>query len=109
MAIFKHNKTHTIPSSGLKYAYVHLPPPPNSKNPTLLFIHGFPATSGECSPQISYFYRPGYGILAPDCIGYGGSSNPLEVSYYVGKAMASDIISIMDTEGLQQVIGISHD
>jgi soluble epoxide hydrolase/lipid-phosphate phosphatase len=109
MAITKSNKSHTVPSSGLQYSYIHFPPPPNSKKPTLLFIHGFPATSAEWSPQISHFVRLGYGILAPDCLGYGGSSKPLDVSHYVGKAMASDIISIMDAEGLQKVIGISHD
>ncbi|KAH8602386.1 Alpha/Beta hydrolase protein [Bisporella sp. PMI_857] len=93
----------------MTYAYIHLPAPLQSGKPTLLFIHGFPATSHEWQPQIEFFSNQGYGILAPDCLGYGGTSRPLDVTLYVGKSMAEDIVAILKHENLKSVIGIAHD
>jgi soluble epoxide hydrolase/lipid-phosphate phosphatase len=102
------NRTFTIRTSGLKYAYIHHAPSQLHK-PTLLFIHGFPATSHEWHHQIRHFLASGYGILAPDCLGYGGTAKPTTIEPYVGKNMASDIISILDHESIRTVIGIAHD
>jgi pimeloyl-ACP methyl ester carboxylesterase len=102
------NESHTLPS-GTTYAY-HYHPSSNGK-PTLLFLHGFPSTSHEWRHQISHFHSKGYGILAPDLLGYGLSSKPLEVEKYIGSAMSSDIIAILTHEGLTSgnVVGIAHD
>jgi len=86
------NKTHKISRSGLTYAYIHYPPSIEEK-PTLLFIHGFPATSNEWAPQIRHFRQLGYGILAPDCLGYGGSSKPLDVKLY-GMFVSEDLLEL---------------
>jgi len=109
MAILKTNKSLRIPGKNLTYAYVHIPTPAGSNKPTLLFIHGFPATSHEWQPQIEFFSSRGYGIIAPDCLGFGGTSKPLDTTPYIGKAMASDIIAILDHEKIATVIGIGHD
>ncbi|TVY41031.1 Bifunctional epoxide hydrolase [Lachnellula occidentalis] len=102
------NKTLTL-LSGTTYAY-HFHPSSNEK-PTLLFLHGFPSTSHEWRHQLSYFSSRGYGILAPDLLGYGLSSKPLEVEKYLGSAISADIITILDHEGLTSgnVVGIGHD
>ncbi|TVY65715.1 Bifunctional epoxide hydrolase, partial [Lachnellula suecica] len=102
------NKSFAVPS-GSTYAY-HYHPSSNEK-PTLLFLHGFPSTSHEWRYQTAYFSSKGYGILAPDLLGYGLSSKPLEVKKYLGSAMSADIIAILTREGLTSgnVVGIAHD
>lgn len=102
------NKSFEVPKSGQTYAYVHHPPS-NVTQPTLLFLHGFPSTSYDWRNQVSYFTSLGYGVLIPDCLGYGSSSKPEAVEMYVGKSMASDIIAILDHEDIKDVVGIGHD
>ena len=109
MTILKPNKILQIPGKNLTYAYIHIPIPPGSEKPTLLFIHGFPATSHEWQPQIEFFSSLGYGIIAPDCLGYGGTSRPLDTTLYIGKSMAADVIAILDHEKIATVVGVAHD
>jgi soluble epoxide hydrolase/lipid-phosphate phosphatase len=79
----------------------------------LLFLHGFPSTSYEWRHQLKFFIERGYGVLAPDLLGSGNTSKPLDVNSYVGRSMASSIISILDHEKLcvpgKEVIAIAHD
>ena len=108
MSISTPNKTFTIPS-GTTYAFIHRRPS-NPQKPTLLFLHGFPCTSYEWRHQIHHFINLGYGVLAPDLLGYGGSSKPTSPSAYLGSIMASDIIAILNHEDINSpVIGIAHD
>jgi soluble epoxide hydrolase/lipid-phosphate phosphatase len=107
MTIPTPNKTLTLPS-GTHYAYIHYPP--IRSKPTLLFLHGFPSTSHDWRHQITHFRSHGYGILAPDLLGYGGSSKPLAPEAYLGSIMSADIISILDHERITiNIIGIAHD
>jgi soluble epoxide hydrolase/lipid-phosphate phosphatase len=109
MSFIATNKIHYVPSSGHIYAYIHNPPSYPLK-PTLLFLHGFPSTSHDWRHQISYFRSKGYGVLAPDLLGNGGSSKPLNVEDYMGSVMANDIVSILDGEGnIGEIVGIAHD
>jgi soluble epoxide hydrolase/lipid-phosphate phosphatase len=116
MPLFLPNKTYTIPSTGHKYAYIHYPPSNGSK-PTLLFLHGFPSTSHDWRFQIPHFRSLGYGILAPDLLGYGGTDKPTDVRCYLGSEMSKEVIAILDHEGLGPkdakgsggVVAIAHD
>jgi len=116
MPLLLPNKTYTIPSTGHKHAYVHYPPSDPSK-PTLLFLHGFPSTSYDWRFQIPRFRSLGYGILAPDLLGYGGTDKPTDARLYVGSEMSKEIIAILDYEGLKPkseggpsgVVAIAHD
>jgi pimeloyl-ACP methyl ester carboxylesterase len=110
------NKTYNIPTTGHKYAYISYSPS-NPSKPTLLFLHGFPSTSHDWRFQIPHFRSLGYGILAPDLLGYGGTDKPTDVNCYVGSEMSKEIIAILDHEGLSPkghggskgVIAIAHD
>lgn len=92
----------------LTYSYIHIPPQP-PKIQYILFLHGFPSTSHDWRHQIHFFAAKGYGILAPDLLGFGETSKPLELDLYAGKGMARDIIEIMDSEGVKVVIAVAHD
>lgn len=95
-------------SRGFTYNYIHLSPSQPSKS-TILFLHGFPSSLFDWRHQISYFSTKGYGILAPELLGYGKSSKPLEYEAYSGKGMSDDVKEILDHEKIQAVIGVAHD
>jgi soluble epoxide hydrolase/lipid-phosphate phosphatase len=82
----------------------------NDKNmPTLLFVHGFPSSSIDWHRQITFFSSQGYGVICPDLLGAGRSSNPAEFKAYNRKALAGDLIEILDHEGIAQAVGVAHD
>ena len=100
-------KTITLPS-GTTYTYVYFPKTDPSKS-TILFLHGFPSSSYDWLYQISYFAAKGYGILAPDLLGYGGTDKPDALEPYVFKTMAADINSLIEIEGIDEVHAVGHD
>lgn len=92
----------------LTYSYIHIPPQ-LPKTQYILFLHGFPSTSRDWRHQISFFTAKGYGILAPDLLGFGETSKPSELEMYRGEGMASDIVEILVSEGVEVVVGVAHD
>lgn len=104
----KPNRKVTLPSENT-YTYIYEPPSPAGR-PTLLFLHGFPSTSADWQFQIPFFRQLGYGVLAPDLLGFGGSSKPTNKDAYIGKKMVNDILAILDHEKVTgPVFGIAHD
>jgi pimeloyl-ACP methyl ester carboxylesterase len=92
----------------LTYSYIHISPQlPNTQY--ILFLHGFPSTSHDWRHQISFFVANGYGVLAPDLLGFGETSKPNELEMYSGKGMAKDIVEIMVLEDVGVVVGVAHD
>lgn len=95
-------------SRELTYTYIHIrPQSPNT--PYILFLHGFPSTSHLWHHQIDLFSAKGHGVIAPDLLGFGETSKPTELDMYKGKAMAKDIIEIMNSEGVEVLVGVAHD
>ena len=101
-------KNVKLPVSGTTYRYA-INPPLEKEKPYLLFLHGFPETSYSWVNQIEYFTRRGYGIIAPDLLGTGGTDKPVELEAYSLKTMASEIAKLLDCEGLDKVVAVSHD
>ena len=95
-------------SSGHNYRYVHYRPY-NSSKPSILFLHGFPSSSYDWRRQYDYFASRGYGILAPDLLGYGGSDKPSNVEAYTLKNQANDIAELLDCAGIGDVMSVAHD
>lgn len=95
-------------STGHTYSYVHIPPS-NPAKPTILFLHGFPSSCYDWRHQIKFFPLHGYGILAPDLLGYGGTSKPASAEEYKAKKMATEMTEILDHERLTKVHAVSHD
>ncbi|KAI5364469.1 hypothetical protein J4E82_011411 [Alternaria postmessia] len=95
-------------SSGHRYRYV-FKTPFNSSMPTLLFLHGWPETSYSWVNQIEYFTRHGYGIVAPDMLGTGGTDNPEDLESFTFKRTASEMVELLECEGVGRVVGVGHD
>lgn len=93
---------------GHVYSLIHISASTPSR-PTLLFLHGFPSTLHDWTHQIEHFSRLGFGIVAPDLLGYGQSSKPSDVSEYRLRPMSDDLVEILDSLGERRVVGVGHD
>ena len=94
---------------GFLYSYLHLKPTDQGNQIYFLFLHGFPSSSYDWRYQIQHFSQQGYGIIAPDLLGYGRTSKPLDIHAYKAKSMIDDIVEILRYEGVETVIGVGHD
>ncbi|KAF5575927.1 epoxide hydrolase [Fusarium pseudocircinatum] len=93
--------------SGNVYSYIYIPP--TSQSTTLLFLHGFPSTLTDWVHQIRHFSSEGYGVVAPDLLGYGESSKPSDANAYRLKPMGDEVIELLDHLSLKTIVGIGHD
>lgn len=59
--------------------------------------------------MIPLLEKDGYGIIAPDLLGYGDTDKPSELSAYSMKRMAYHLNELLQKEHIQQVIGVGHD
>lgn len=102
-AHFKTTKT----SRGLTYRYLSVPA---TNGVTLLWLHGFPSSIYDWHYQLDYFGSKGYGLIAPDMLGYGGTDKPQNPAEYTIGRMANDIADILDAEKLSgKIVAIGHD
>ncbi|MCJ1382558.1 hypothetical protein MMC17_005671 [Xylographa soralifera] len=89
------------------YAYVCVTA--SDSKPTFLLLHGFPSSSYDWRHQISELAAAGYGVLAPDLLGYGDTDKPVEIEKYSFKNMGGHMAGILKKEKLRKVIGVGHD
>lgn len=95
-------------SRGFTYKY-YVSPAQGSK-PTLILFHGWPDTARLWADLINNHLVPqGYGVVAPDCLGYGGTSKPTDTPSYAWKHMTADAVEILDAEGIPAAISFGHD
>lgn len=94
--------------SGTTYRYIFKEPQSKS-GPWLLFLHGFPSSSYDWRHQVEHFSKHGYGIIAPDLLGYGGTDNPANLTRFSLKNMVAEVNSLLDCEGVDTVFAIGHD
>ncbi|KAG8528160.1 uncharacterized protein KY384_007077 [Bacidia gigantensis] len=99
-----------LPSSGRVYRYAYYAPSPQANRPTILFLHGFPSSSFDWRRQFTYFALKGYGVLAPDLLGYGGTDKPSDPAAYAMKSMAADVVDLLDCiSGAGKAVIVAHD
>lgn len=94
--------------NGQTYAYIESSP---SSTPiaTIFLIHGWPDLSFGWRYQIPFLTSLGYRVIAPDMMGYGGSSAPESSSFYTFKRAADDIAALAKHIGVSQIILGGHD
>lgn len=78
--------------------------------PTLLLLHGCPDTASLWADLAATHLVPaGYGVIAPDLIGYGNTDKPAPLKPYSLAAICSQLLLILDQERLDKVIVVGHD
>jgi soluble epoxide hydrolase / lipid-phosphate phosphatase len=95
-------------SDGTNYAYIRIPAVDSTK-PTFLLLHGFPSSSYDWRHIVLELRERGYGVIAPDLLGYGDTDKPVEVAEYSFKRMGNDVAELIHIENLDKVIGVGHD
>ena len=93
---------------GTTYAFVFSSAVEPQK-PTFLLLHGFPSSSWDWRQQIFQLKEAGYGVLAPDLLGYGDTDKPDELKAYSMKRMSGHMVEILQAKGLELVVGVAHD
>ncbi|KAG6832301.1 hypothetical protein H0H92_003534 [Tricholoma furcatifolium] len=96
-----------LTTRGFQYNYFHLAAR-DSTLPPLLFLHGFPATSGIWKNQVTYFGERGFRLIVPDLLGFGGSSKPINAEAYKPTLICEDMIELLDAEGIDVAVVIGH-
>ena len=60
--------------------------------------------------QFDYFSSKGYGVLAPDMLGYGGTDKPSDPEAYTLKKQASEVVALLDcVTGGSKAFVVGHD
>lgn len=66
------------------------------RKPLLFFVHSVAGSSDVWHHQYEFFQQLGYEIVAPDLLGHGLSSTPLNPKYYLFESLVQDLILIFD-------------
>lgn len=77
--------------------------------PLIVCVHGWPELASSWQHQIAYFAARGHRVAALDVRGYGGSSKPRAVAEYTLRALASDIVAVLDALGEGEAVVFGHD
>ncbi|KAL0566761.1 hypothetical protein V5O48_015243 [Marasmius crinis-equi] len=95
-------------SRGFNYHYYTSPA--QSGKPTVFFVHGFGIGSKDWRNQVDFFAGKGYGIVAPDMLGYAGSAvaNGVDPSTLKYSLLAKDVLEIMKAEKLNKTIFVGQ-
>lgn len=92
------------------FEYTYYVSPAAAGKPTLLLHHGFPDQAEEWEDLITNHLKPaGYGAIAPDLLGYGGTSKPTDPAAYKFGGMTADLLEIIDAEKVDKVVSLGHD
>ncbi len=95
-------------SDGTTYGYIHVPAALGK--PTFLFFHGAPSSSYIWHHQVESLPKAGYGVIAPDLLGYGDTDSPESYERYHIKDMVPHIYELVaKVIGVDKVIGVGHD
>ena len=57
----------------------------------------------------SRFDCAGLRIVVPDCIGYGGTDKPSELSAYTFGSLCRDLVALLDLIGVANAVVVGHD
>ncbi|KAF4955429.1 hypothetical protein FGADI_4539 [Fusarium gaditjirri] len=94
-------------TDGDTYAYDYVPAKDSKE--TFLFIHGCPSSRYDWRYQFKDLSEAGYGVIAPDCLGYGDSDKRADLDAYNLKRLSGHFIELLDHEKIGKVTGVSHD
>ena len=110
MAWFEGFERHTLSLRGLPVTFRRSADWTNAK-PVLVLLHGFPQTHVMWH-RVAQALRSRYRLVMPDLRGYGDSSHAVgdaEHAHYSKRAMAQEVIDLLDHLGVQDFFLCGHD
>ncbi|PVH84679.1 alpha/beta-hydrolase [Cadophora sp. DSE1049] len=94
-------------ADGDTYAYDYVPP--KEQKAVFLLIHGYPSSRYDWRYQVTDLTEAGFGVIAPDCLGYGDSDKRVDIEAYRLKRLSGHFAELLDHENIKQVVGVGHD
>lgn len=94
-------------NDGDTYAYDYLPA--RDDKAVFLLIHGYPSSRHDWRYQVTDLTDAGYGVIVPDCLGYGDSDKRVDIEAYRLKRLSGHFAELLDYENIKQVVGVAHD
>ncbi|KAI3961157.1 hypothetical protein MKX01_035743 [Papaver californicum] len=88
---------------------MHVAEKGNKEHPAIFFLHGFPELWYSWRHQILSLSSLGYRCIAPDLRGYGDTDAPTSIHSYSVLHIVGDLVSLINTLGLDQVFVVGHD
>lgn len=95
----------------LAHSYAQVRLGGNPAGPALVLLHGFPQTHVMWH-RVAKALQQDYFLIMPDLRGYGDSSHhpgPPDHSHYSKRAMAADVVAVLDALGIDQFYLCGHD
>ncbi|KAM5358993.1 hypothetical protein ACJZ2D_014818 [Fusarium nematophilum] len=73
---------------------------------TSVFLHPdvFHADGSQSDIANTTYVNLGYGVIAPNLLGYGGTDNPSDLQAFNFKKMVGELVQLLDCEGVEKVI-----
>lgn len=99
---------HPVEQQGhrLKMAYMDVAPTtPNGR--VVLLLHGKNFSASHWKETIAALTEAGFRVIAPDQIGFGKSSKPIEIQYSF-HALANHTASLLDALGIDRMSVVGH-
>jgi soluble epoxide hydrolase/lipid-phosphate phosphatase len=92
------------------FTYTYYVSPASAGKPIILLLHGWPDCAALWDDlAVRHLIPTGYGLIIPDCLGFGSSSQPTDPQSYNPAGLTSDFIDILDAEHVETVIYGGHD
>lgn len=104
--------TKTVEVGDQTYQYITSEPSPEiTYKGTIFLLHGFPDLAYGWHNQLPFLNSLGYRVVAPNLLGYAGTSSPQEIEPYYVKNMAADVAELIRLTGPanEEVILGGHD
>ncbi|KAL4931924.1 alpha/beta fold hydrolase [Aspergillus undulatus] len=95
--------------NGKTYGYLYCEPESKHYKGTVVLLHGFPDLSMGWRYQIPLFTNKGYRVIAPDCLGYGRTDAPSNLTLYSHKSHSADIAALCAHLSAPKIILGGHD
>ena len=96
----------TLRTNGIALSVARAGP---TDGPPVILLHGFPEDWTCWHRQIGPLAEAGFGVLAPDHRGYGGSDKPEGVASYTLDRLADDVVGLIESTGRSSASLVGHD
>src|ERR1700740_1764101 len=75
----------------------------------VVLLHGFPDTGRLWRHQVPALAQAGFKVIVPDLRGYGRSDKPSAVEAYAIRAVAGDVLAVLDDARAPRAHVVGHD